>query len=332
MTTRSALTDRESPHLLATANTRKIMAQVLIALLPAVAASIYYFGWYGALLYLIAIFSAQLAEIVWFKLKGQALRFDLSAVVTAVLLTMNLPPSAPWYFPLIGCSFAIIVVKEFFGGLGYNFLNPALAGRALLVALFFDTMFKISWPDPPFAKIDPEVVTQATPLAAMQSGQTPDLTALWQSFTGNIGGRLGETSSLLLLLGGLYLIKCQVIKAHIPLIICATVALGAWLWGEPTGLASWQTVCGQLLGGGLLLGAIFMATDYASSPATRVGECLYAFLIGCLILLFRFHGATNEGVSYAILIMNCATPLIDQLLRRRVHGEPGKTGNMKIDW
>ena len=320
-----------SPHLRGDWTTRKIMGWVVLALLPAILASGYFFGPRVWLLYLLATVTALVAESLWFKFTNKTATHDLSAVVTALLLTMNLPPSAPWYFPVIGTFFAIIVVKEFFGGLGYNFLNPALGGRALLVGLFFTEMFKISWSAPPFDRIPPEVVTQATPLELLRNGELLSGSFLWSSFIGDIGGRIGETSSLLLLLGGGLLLWQGIIHIRIPATIFVTVGLGVWLFsGE--GLASWQTVLGHLTGGGLILGSIYMATDYASSPATVLGEYLYALGIGLIILLFRFWGATYEGVSYAILTMNCATPLIDRLIRRRVLGEPGsKTLGVKLD-
>lgn len=327
-----ALRTPASPHLVGDTTTQDIMKWVLIALAPIILISGYYFGWRVYLLYLIAIITAQLCEIIWFKAMKKDLTWDLSAIVTAVLLTMNLPPSAPWYFPLIGAAFAIIVVKEFFGGLGYNFLNPALGGRALLVGLFFVDMFKISWPNPPFDKISPDLVTHATPLAMMKEQKVLTNSQLWDTFLGNTGGRTGETCSLLILVGFAILLKKNIIQPHIPLIIVGTVAVGAWLFGGTDGLADWRIVLAHILSGGLLLGAVFMATDYASSPSTKFGECLFAFGIGILIIIFRFWGATNEGVSYAILTMNCATPLMDRLLRRRILGEESRYDlDLKID-
>lgn len=329
-----------NPHLTADITSRRIMGTVTVALLPIALMSGYWFGWRIYLLYLLAVGTAQVAELIWFKVRRQTATFDLSAVVTGLLLTMNLPPSAPWYFPVIGSAFAIIVVKEFFGGIGYNFLNPALGGRALLVGLFFEEMFRISWPAPPFGRILPEVVEQATvdvttyatPLAAMKAGELPTAHQLWDMLVGHTGGRIGETSALLILLAAVFLIWQKIIRPHIPLLMIGVVALGAWLFAEPGGLAAWQTVLGHVLGGGLLLGAVFMATDYSSSPATTAGECLYAVGIGLLVVILRFWGPTNEGVSYGILIMNCCVPLIDRLVRRRVLGEPGNRKlNLKLD-
>ena len=331
MTEITKLKVTDSPHLVGDTTTRDIMKWVLIALVPSTILAGVLFGWRVYGLFILALLTAQVCEILWFKLRGQPLTWDLSALVTAVLLTMNLPPSAPWYFPVIGSSFAIIVVKECFGGLGYNFLNPALGGRALLVALFFEDMFKISWPDPPFARIVPDAVTQATPLAQMkESGHALSNEELWQAFLGNTGGRIGETSSLLLLLAFILLVYKKIIQPQVPLLIIGTVALGTWLFAGNGSLADGKVVLGHVISGGLLLGAIFMTTDYASSPTTQFGQYLYAVGIGILIVLFRFWGATSEGVSYAILTMNCATPLIDRIFRQRVLGEKVTLGKLKI--
>ncbi len=320
---------QNSPHILASDSTRKIMFWVIISLTPIIIFSGYLFGRRVYLLYLIAILTCQLCEIIWFKLLHKKLTWDLSCVVTALLMTMNLPPSAPWYFPVIGGIFAIIVVKEFFGGLGFNFLNPALGGRALLVGLFFNDMFKISWPNPPFARILPEAVTKATPLAQMKL-TSPTNDELLDSFLGFIGGRIGETSSLLILIGLIILLVKKIITLRIPLIIMGTVAVGAFIFSGNEHFADFSTVLGQILGGGLLLGAVFMATDYASSPTTKLGQNIYAFLIGVFIIIFRYFGFTNEGVSYAILTMNCATPFIDRIISRRVLGEKKTFLNLKI--
>lgn len=323
-----------SPHIRGENTTRKVMLTVLVSLLPAVLFSGYLFGVVVYVRFLTAIFTAISCEYLWFKLVKRPYQLDFSAVVTAVLLTMSLPPSAPWYFPVIASAFAIIVVKEFFGGLGYNFLNPALSGRSLLVGLFYNQMFLVSWPDPPFNKIAPEVVAAATasdaisgatPLDTMHSGGVLTNAELRDSFFGFIGGRIGETSAFLLLLGGLFLIYKKIISPRIPAIIIGTVAIAAFILG-PDGFfsGSWQNVLGHVISGGLILGAFYMATDYASTPATNAGENLFALGVGLLIVLFRFFGSTNEGVSYAILIMNCLTPAIDRLLRLRVVGETVK--------
>lgn len=329
-----------SPHLKSPATTQKIMGYVCLSLLPIVLFSGYLFGVVVWRNYLLASATALLGELLWFKLTKQKMLWDFSCIVTALLLTMNLPPSAPWYFPIIGSGFAIIVVKQFFGGLGFNFLNPALGGRALLVLLFFKEMFQISWPDPPFAKIEPAVVTAtlqqealsgATPLAQMAQGAQLTNQQLWQSFWGVIGGRTGETSAFLILLGASFLLYKKIIHPRIPVTIIAVVALGAFIFaGDGLFQGSWRDVLGHVLNGGLLLGAFYMATDYVTSPNTKLGEYLFAASIGGLILLFRFLGATHEGVSYAILIMNCLVPLIDYLMRQRVLGE--KRGAIGVVW
>lgn len=322
-----------SPHIRADQTTRKIMLWMVIALLPSALGAGYYFGFRVWGLMLIAIVTAQLCEILWFKMRKKELTWDLSAVVTALLLTMNLPPSAPWYFPVIGSAFAIIIVKEFFGGIGYNYINPALAGRAFLVALFFTEMFKISWPNPPFERFVPEVVTSATPLEILNTGGSLSNQQLIDVFIGNIGGRLGETSSLLILIGAAILLFKKIIHLRIPLTMLGTIAVISFIYG-PDGFftADYSIVIGNVISGGAMFGAFFMATDYSSTPSTRAGEYLFAFCTGALVMVFRFFGATEEGVSYSILIMNCLTPLIDYLLRNRILGEPGnKFLNIKFN-
>lgn len=330
-----------NPHIRSNDETIKIMGCVVLALLPAVLFSGYLFGLKVYDLFFIALATAFAADGLWSYLVKRPFRFDLSIVVTALLLTMNLPPTAPWYFPVIGVAFAVIIVKEFFGGIGYNFLNPALGGRALLIGLFYNQMFLISWPDPPFGSIAPDVVSQATandvvsgatPLAVMKAGETLSGSELVDAFLGFTGGRIGETSALLLLLGGIFLVYKKIISPRIPLIIFATIGLFAFILG-PEGLftGSWQTVIGHIISGGAMLGAIYMATDYSSTPGTKAGENLFALGVGLLVVLFRFFGFTNEGMSYAILIMNCFTPLIDRFLRLRILGEGKKTPfNLKI--
>lgn len=330
-----------NPHIRDNNETVKIMGAVILALLPAVLFSGYLFGFKVYGLFLIALATAFAADIGWSFLVKRPIRFDLSIVITALLLTMNLPPSAPWYFPVIGVAFAVIIVKEFFGGIGYNFLNPALGGRALLIGLFYNQMFLISWPDPPFGSISPDVVSQATandvvsgatPLAVMKAGDTLSNQELWDAFFGFTGGRVGETSALLLLLGGIFLVWRKIISPRIPLIIFATIGVFAFILG-PEGLftGTWQHVIGHIISGGAMLGAIYMATDYASTPGTKAGENLFALGVGLLVVLFRFYGFTNEGMSYAILIMNCFTPLIDRFLRLRILGEEKPTlFNLKI--
>ncbi|GCF94326.1 electron transport complex subunit D [Enterococcus florum] len=321
-----------NPHIRGDNTTRNIMMWMVIALMPSVLGAGYLFGFRVWGLYAIAIATAQLCEVLWFKLNKRELTWDLSAVVTAILLTANMPPSAPWYFPIIGSAFAIIVVKEFFGGIGFNFINPALGGRALLVGLFFTEMFKISWPNPPFDRIVPDAVTSATPLAVLNSGGNLSGQELFNTFVGNIGGRLGETSTLLILIGGGILLWKKIIHIRIPLTMLGTIAVIAFVFdGQNFFTADLTTVLGYVFGGGAVFGAFFMATDYASTPSTRAGEYIFAFCCGLLVMLFRYYGVTEEGVSYSILIMNCLTPLIDYVLRNRVIGEEGNQ-LLNIKW
>lgn len=322
-----------SPHLRADQTTRNIMLWMIIALTPSALGAGYYFGFRVWGLMLIAMVTAQVCEILWFKLRKKEMTWDLSAVVTAMLLTMNLPPSAPWFFPVIGSAFAIIVVKEFFGGIGFNFINPALGGRAFLVAIFFTKMFEISWPNPPFDRIVPDVVTSSTPLAILNDGGSLSNQELLNTFIGNIGGRLGETSSLLILIGAAILLAKKIIHLRIPLTMLGTIAVISFVFGHDGLFTSdYSVVIGNVISGGAMFGAFFMATDYASTPSTRAGEYLFAFCTGVLVMIFRFFGITEEGVSYSILIMNCMTPLIDYALRNRILGEAGnKFLNIKLN-
>ena len=258
------------------------MGCVVLALLPAVLFSGYLFGLKVYGLFFIALATAFAADGIWSYLIKRPFRFDLSIVVTALLLTMNLPPTAPWYFPVIGVAFAVIIVKEFLAVSAIT-LNPALGGRALLIGLFYNQMFLISWPDPPFGSIAPDVVSQATandvvsgatPLAVMKAGDTLSGSDLLDAFR-IYWGRIGETSALFLLLGGIFLVYKKIISPRIPLIIFATIGLFAFILG-PEGLftGSWQTVIGHIISGGAMLGAIYMATDYSSTPGTKAGENL----------------------------------------------------------
>ena len=311
-----------SPHIRGDNTTRNIMMWMIIALIPSMLGAGYYFGFRVWGLYLVAIITAQLCEIAWFKLCKRELTWDLSAVVTAILLTANMPPSAPWYFPVIGSAFAIIVVKEFFGGIGFNFINPALGGRALLVGLFFTKMFEISWPDPPFNRITPDVVSSATPLAILNEGGSLSGQELFNTFVGNIGGRLGETSTLLILIGAAILLYKKIIHLRIPLTMLGTIAVIAFVFdGQNFFTADLATVLGYVFGGGAVFGAFFMATDYSTSPTTPKGEVIYGICAGMLLMGWRLFTSMPEGMTFILLIMNCFVPLIDYLIIPRVYGE-----------
>ncbi len=301
-----------SPHIRSKESVQSVMRDVLIALVPATAYGIYIFGIKAAILVAIAIGAAVGTEafIQGVMRKQKITISDLSAAVTGLLLAMNIPVSAPWWLALIGSIFAIAIVKQAFGGLGHNFMNPALAARAMLMA---------SWPVQMTTWTAPGVdaVSTATPLGIIaEGGATSQLPDIFSAFVGNIGGCIGETSALLLFLGGLYMIYRGVITWRIPVVYIATVfVLGFLLQGFDVYMAAYQIVVG-----GLMLGAFFMATDYASSPVHAKGQLIYAFGAGLLTILIRVFGSLPEGVSYSILLMNVATPLIEKYTAPKVFG------------
>ena len=305
------------PHIRTRESTRSLMLDVLIALLPTTAAGIYLFGLRAVWVLAVSVASAVIAEYVWQKLTRRPVRVgDLSAVVTGLILGLNLPANAPLWMPAIGSAFAIIIVKQLFGGIGHNFLNPALAARAVLLT---------SWPAHMTSAILParllglssaatsvDATTSATPLALVGNWNNTDL------FLGNIPGAIGEVCKLAILLGFLYLLLMKVITWHIPVVFVGTVALLSWvLGGDPLT---------AILSGGVLFGAVFMATDYVTNPMLRRGEALFAFGCGVLVVIIRKFGNYPEGVTYAILIMNILTPLIDRSMKRRIYGEVKKNG------
>ncbi len=300
------LTMSLAPHLKSNESTRRIMLDVIIALTPAMLGAIYYFGFNALKLIVISVVSAVVFEMGAQKFfKKDILIGDLSAVVTGLLLAFNLPAGVPWWIPVFGAAFAIIIVKEFFGGIGSNFMNPALAGRAALVA---------SWPVLMGTYMGPDGITGATPLTLIKSG-SESLPSITNMFIGNIGGSLGETSALLLLIGGIYLLIRKVIDWKIPIFYIGTTVIMLLLLGVNTDLLLYH-----VLGGGLVLGAFFMATDYSSSPVTPMGRIIFGIGAGVLTALIRVKGGMPEGVSYAILLMNVASPVIEKFTKPKVFG------------
>lgn len=321
-----------TPHLRADESVKKIMLDVIIALTPAAIGSIYFFGLNALKLILISVASALFFEAVTQKMFRKEVTInDFSAIITGLLLAFNLPANAPWWIPVFGAGFAIIIVKQFFGGLGSNFMNPALAARAVLVA---------SWPGIMSSYVLPGVdaVTGATPLAIMKYGATDastsatiteaaaELPPLIDMFLGNIGGSIGETSALLLLIGGVYLILRKVIDWKIPVVYIGTTAIMLLLLGVET-----DQLMYHLLAGGLILGAFFMLTDYSSTPVTPIGRIIVGIGAGILTAIIRVNGGFPEGVSYSILLMNVATPLIEKFTGPRIFGrsQEGLLGKMK---
>ena len=297
-----------SPHVRARVKTSNLMFLVVLALLPAACAGIWVFGPYAAAVMAVSVASAVLTEGLYEKLVHRPVTVkDGSAVVTGLLLGMNLPVSVPLWMPVLGSVFAILVVKQLFGGLGQNFMNPALAGRCFLLISFAGRMTDFSL-SPAAASRIVDTVSGATPLAELKAGGTADLLSM---FLGNTKGTIGETSALAILIGGIFLAAMGVIRLWIPLLYLGSFSAFTLLLGgrgfDPAFLAA------ELLGGGLMLGAWFMATDYVTSPITKYGRIFYGILLGILTGLFRFYGGSAEGVSYAIIFCNLLVPLIERL-------------------
>lgn len=295
-----------SPHVRDSASTRRIMLQVCLALLPALAFGVWAFGLYALLVVALSVASAVGTEaLVQRCLKRPITISDGSAAVTGLLLGLTLPPEAPWYVPVFGAVFAIFIAKQVFGGLGDNFVNPALAGRAFLLACWPVEM--TSYPNP-FAV---DALTSATPLA--DAGFAQSAAALQNAYLGLVPGTIGETCKLALLLGAAYLLLRRVIDWRIPVAYLGSLALLSWAFGEDGLLAIGL--------GGAILGAFFMATDYVTSPITPWGKLVYGVGCGLITFAIRTWGAYPEGVTYAILLMNVAAPLIDRGFRPRKYGE-----------
>jgi len=297
-----------APYLRSKSTTQKMMLDVIIAMLPALAASIYFFGMNALMLTVVSVISCVVAEVFMQKLfKKKVTVSDLSAVITGILLAFNLPASAPWWMPVFGGFFAICIVKQIFGGIGSNFMNPALAARAAIMA---------SWPGLITNYITPDGVASATPLQLMKAGTTGELPSLMDMAIGNIGGVIGETCSILLVLGGIYLIVKKVIDWKIPCLYILTTIVLLAAFGVDISLLPYH-----ILGGGLILGAFFMATDFVTCPVTPNGRIIFAIGCGIITAIIRVYGGMAEGVSYAIILMNTATPLIESLTTPKVFGE-----------
>ena len=310
-----------SPHIRSNEDTRSIMLDVIIALLPAMGWSIYCFGIKALVLTLVSVVSCVFFEWAYRKLmKKSCMVGDLSAVVTGMLLSFVCPVDLPWWVIIIGAFFSIVVVKQLYGGIGCNFLNPALAGRAFLLASYATAM--TTWAIP---KIRPDVTSAATPMAIMKEGTEEAFTTLMSNysigdmFIGKVGGSLGEVSALCLLVGGIYLLIRKVISWQIPVAYIGTVAI-LTLIAAPAGMDNVQYMLYNVFGGGLMLGAIFMATDYATSPVTKPGQLIFGIGCGLLTCFIRRFGSYPEGVGYSILIMNCTTWLLDKSIRPTIYG------------
>ncbi len=307
-----------APHLQAPYLTPQLMRAVFLALLPAAAAGVYFFGFHALLVMAVAAVTAVITEILCVRAAGRTAVLDGSAALTGLLLAMTIPPDVPLWMAAAGSAFAIALGKQIFGGLGHNPLNPALLGRAFLLAAWPVPITTWRWPANALAWAGNHVdaLATATPLYLLKSGKLAELglhIPYGQLFIGNRAGSLGETSILALLIGGLFLIAVRVIDWRIPLSYLASVAILSALYG--------QDPLFHLLTGGLIIGAFFMATDYVTSPLTKKGRVIFGIGCGLLTVLIRRYGGYPEGVCYAILIMNALVPILDRSTLPRRFGE-----------
>ncbi len=300
-----------SPHLRSKKTTTGVMLDVIIALMPALIMAVVYFGFKALLLAFICVATCVLTEYICRKvMKRKNTITDLSAVVTGLLLALNLPVDINPFIAVFGCVVAIVVVKQMFGGIGYNFVNPAIAARVVLMVSFPTAM--TTWTNTCFMD-SVDGVTSATPLAAAEGTYS-----YLDLFLGNIGGSMGEICTLAILLGGIYLVVRRIISPIIPVVYLSTAAVMSLILGlDPLY---------QLMSGGIMLGAVFMATDYVTSPITKWGKVIFGVGLGVLTMLIRTYSNLPEGVSFAILLMNILVPHIENLTKPRAFGESRKKG------
>ena len=297
-----------SPHVRSSVTTPVLMYDVAIAMIPAALFGIYHFGIKSLLIILVTVATCMLSEYVYESLMGRPVTVsDGSALVTGLILALNMPPEVPLWIPMLGGVFASIVVKQLFGGLGQNFMNPALAARCFLLISFAGRM----------STFTVDGVSTATPLAVMRNGQSVSVAA---SFFGMIPGTIGEVSVLALLIGAVYLLVKKVITLHIPGTYILTFAIMMFLFG---GMDIHYTLA-QVCSGGLIFGAFFMATDYVTSPVTKKGKIVFGILLGVLTAVFRLWGGSAEGVSYAIIFCNILVPLIEKVTLPKAFGKEAR--------
>ncbi|MCM1499152.1 MAG: RnfABCDGE type electron transport complex subunit D [Clostridium sp.] len=299
-----------SPHIRDKETTTNLMGQVIVALMPAAIFGIYNFGARALGIILVTVISCVLFEAGYQKLIGTKVTvLDLSAVLTGLLLALNLPSEVPFWIPVIGSFFAIIVVKQLFGGLGQNFMNPALGARCFLLISFTGRMTTFTY----------DAVTTATPLAQLKAGESVDILSM---LLGTTAGTIGETSAAALIIGGLVLIFRRVINFRIPVFYIGSFSVFIMLYALATGRGfDLAFLLAHLFGGGLMLGAFFMATDYVTSPITSNGKIIFGILLGFLTFLFRIYGGSAEGVSYAIILSNLLVPLIERVTVPKAFGK-----------
>ena len=305
-----------SPHIQSKVSTQSIMRDVIIALLPATVAGTVLFGWKALITILVCVGTAVLSEFVFNLLaKKEQTVTDLSAVVTGLILALCLPAKADIWQCIVGSVFAIVVVKCLFGGIGCNFANPAATARVFLLIAFSASIGGATAP----ALGGVDLVATATPLEIIKLGTDAELPSLWDMFIGNRAGAIGETSALALILGGIYLIARRVIHWQVPVIYIATVFLLSLIIKQDLTMALYQ-----VLGGGLVIAAFFMITDYSTTPINTLGKMVFAFGCGIITVLIRFWGSYPEGVSFAILLMNILSPYIEKMCTKKPFGKVGK--------
>lgn len=312
-----------SPHVRDHSSTKSIMRDVVIALLPAALVGIYNFRLSVVLVILTTCVTCMLSEYIWQKcMKQPVTTGDFSALLTGLLLALNLPATIPLWMCVVGGVFAIIVAKQMFGGLGQNFMNPALAGRCFMMLSFSSAMtsFTVKKGAAYMYGVAVDATSSATPLAQVKEGGLPDLKAM---FLGTTTGTIGETSVAALLIGAIYLLAKRIIDWKIPVVYILTFSVFDIAYQMAAGNAAYPLVY-ELCGGGLILGAFFMATDYVTSPITAKGKVIYGILLGLLTGLFRFFGESAEGVSFAIIIANVCVPLIERWTVPKPFGKEGK--------
>ena len=296
-----------SPHIRSKVTTSNIMLYVIIALLPATIFGVYTFGFSALLVVAITTVSAVLTEYIYQKLMHQKVTIsDCSAALTGLLLALNLPAGAPWWMCILGSVFAILIVKQIFGGLGQNFMNPALGARCFLLISFTGRMTTFVY----------DGVTGATPLAMLKAGENVDVLNM---FIGNTAGTIGETSTIAILIGAMFLVVMGIISLRIPITYLVSFVIFLVLFGGRGFDVNY--ILAHLCGGGLMLGAWFMATDYVTSPITKNGQILYGVCLGVLTGLFRLFGGSAEGVSYAIIFGNLLVPLMEKVTLPRPFGK-----------
>ncbi len=330
-----------SPHVRSEESVSRIMWTVSLALLPAFAGSVYFFGFAALWVTGLCIASSMLSEMLVQKMTGtESSLNDGSAFLTGLLLGLNLPPSSPAYVPIMGGFVAVAITKQLFGGLGFNVFNPALIGRAFVLITWPRAMTTWTAPQSGLDRVD--ATTAATPLGLLKDDGLQELLKAFGSmenvyeslFFGNTGGSLGETSALLLLIGAALLLYKRYITWHIPASFIGTVAVVAWIFGTNPETGKLALFAGDplfhILSGGLILGAFFMATDYVTVPSVRRGQILFGVGCGLITMLIRLKGGFPEGVMFAILLMNSFTPVIDRNMRSKTFGlrDPQNPGNM----